>query len=296
MELRVLHYFLAIAREENFTRAAEQLHVTQPTLSRQIADLEQELGVKLFTRSNHHIVLTEDGMILKRRAQEILSLADKTKRDFLRGDENLEGVISIGSGEFLSTRILTDCIAQFRKKHPLVQFEIYSGNAGNIRDRIERGLLDVGLMSEPIDIRKYAFITMPVKEQWGALVREDSPLAGKEFLRPQDLLNIPLISAVGEFLESNVAKWLGEYAAQVHIIAKGNLLYNEAMLAQSNIGAVICIRLSCRYDGLQFIPFSPALTNDTALAWKKEQIFSAATKAFLDFAEKYLKNISDNKL
>jgi len=296
MELRVLHYFLAIAREENFTRAAEQLHVTQPTLSRQIADLEQELGVKLFIRSNHHIVLTEDGMILKRRAQEILSLADKTKRDFLRGDENLEGVISIGSGEFLSTRILTDCIAQFRKKHPLVQFEIYSGNAGNIRDRIERGLLDVGLMSEPIDIRKYAFITMPVKEQWGALVREDSPLAGKEFLRPQDLLNIPLISAVGEFLESNVAKWLGEYAAQVHIIAKGNLLYNEAMLAQSNIGAVICIRLSCRYDGLQFIPFSPALTNDTALAWKKEQIFSAATKAFLDFAEKYLKNISDNKL
>ena len=296
MELRVLHYFLAIAREENFTRAAEQLHVTQPTLSRQIADLEQELGVKLFIRSNHHIVLTEDGMILKRRAQEILSLADKTKRDFLRGDENLEGVISIGSGEFLSTRILTDCIAQFRKKRPLVQFEIYSGNAGNIRDRIERGLLDVGLMSEPIDIRKYAFITMPVKEQWGALVREDSPLAGKEFLRPQDLLDIPLISAVGEFLESNVAKWLEEYAAKVHIIAKGNLLYNEAMLAQSNIGAVICIRLSCRYDGLQFIPFSPALTNDTVLAWKKEQIFSAATKAFLDFAEKYLKNISNNKL
>ena len=235
-------------------------------------------------------------MILKRRAQEILSLADKTKRDFLRGDENLEGVISIGSGEFLSTRILADCIAQFRKKHPLVQFEIYSGNAGNIRDRIERGLLDVGLMSEPIDIRKYAFITMPVKEQWSALVREDSPLAGKEFLRPQDMLGIPLISAVSEFWESNFAKWLGEYASQVHIIAKGNLLYNEAMLAQSNIGAVICIRLSCRYDGLQFIPFSPALTNDTALAWKKEQIFSAATKAFLDFAEKYLKNISDNKL
>ena len=115
---------------------------------------------------------------------------------------------------------------------------------------------------------------MPVKEQWGALVREDSPLAGKEFLRPQDLLDIPLISAVGEFLESNVAKWLEEYAAKVHIIAKGNLLYNEAMLAQSNIGAVICIRLSCRYDGLQFIPFSPALTNDTALAWKKEQNIS----------------------
>lgn len=296
MELRVLHYFLAIAREENFTRAAEQLHVTQPTLSRQIADLEQELGVKLFIRSNHNIVLTEDGMILKRRAQEILSLADKTKRDFLYKDENLEGVVSIGSGEFLSTRILTDCIAQFREKHPLVRFEIYSGNAGNIRDRIESGLLDVGLMSEPIDIRKYDFITMPVKEQWGALVSNDSPLAEKEFLRPLDLVDIPLISAVGEFMESNVGKWLGEYAAQVNIIAKGNLLYNEAMLAQSNIGAVIGIRLNCRYDGLQFIPFSPALTNDTALAWKKEQIFSAVTTAFLDFAKKYLKDISVDKL
>lgn len=181
MELRVLAYFLAVAREENFTRAAEQLHVTQPTLSRQIADLEQELGVKLFVRSSHHVVLTQDGMILKRRAQEILSLADKTKRDFLRGDETVEGVISIGSGEFLSTRLLTDGMAQFREKHPRVRFEIYSGNAGNIRERMERGLLDVGLMAEPIDVRKYHFLMMPVKEQWGALVREDSPLAKKNF-------------------------------------------------------------------------------------------------------------------
>lgn len=134
MELRVLNYFLAIAREENFTKAAQQLHITQPTLSRQIAQLEEELGVDLFVRSNHNIILTEDGMILKRRAQEILSLADKTKRDFLYKDENLEGVISIGSGEFLSTRCLTDCIAQFRRKYPLVRYEFYSGNAGNIRD------------------------------------------------------------------------------------------------------------------------------------------------------------------
>lgn len=168
MELRVLNYFLAIAREENFTKAAQQLHITQPTLSRQIARLEEELGVELFIRSNHNIILTEDGMILKRRAQEMLALADKTKRDFLHKDEKLEGVISIGSGEFLSTRCLTDCIARFRKKHPLVRYEFYSGNAGNIREQIERGLLDIGLMSEPIDIRKYEFISIPVKEEWGA--------------------------------------------------------------------------------------------------------------------------------
>ena len=296
MELRVLNYFLAIAREENFTKAAQQLHITQPTLSRQIAQLEEELGVDLFVRSNHNIILTEDGMILKRRAQEILSLADKTKRDFLHEDENLEGVISIGSGEFLSTRCLTDCIAQFRRKHPLVRYEFYSGNAGNIRDQIERGLLDVGLMSEPIDIRKYEFISMPIKEEWGAFVREDSPLIDKDFIAPQDLVDIPLILPLGDFAESHIGKWFGEYISQIDVIAKGNLLYNEAMMAQSNIGAVIGIRLKSNYDRLRFIPLNPSLKIDTALAWKKEQIFSAATTAFIDFSKQYLKGISDDEL
>ena len=296
MELRVLKYFLAIAREENFTKAAQQLHITQPTLSRQIAQLEEELGVDLFVRSNHNIILTEDGMILKRRAQEILSLADKTKRDFLHKDENLEGVISIGSGEFLSTRCLTDCIAQFRRKHPLVRYEFYSGNAGNIRDQIERGLLDIGLMSEPIDIRKYEFISMPIKEEWGAFVREDSPLIDKDFIAPQDLVDIPLILPLGDFAESHIGKWFGEYISQIDVIAKGNLLYNEAMMAQSNIGAVIGIRLNSNYDRLRFIPLNPSLKIDTALAWKKEQIFSAATTAFIEFSKQYLKGISDNEL
>lgn len=296
MELRVLKYFLAIAREENFTKAAQQLHITQPTLSRQIAQLEEELGVDLFVRSNHNIILTEDGMILKRRAQEILSLADKTKRDFLHKDENLEGVISIGSGEFLSTRCLTDCIAQFRRKHPLVRYEFYSGNAGNIRDQIERGLLDIGLMSEPIDIRKYEFISMPIKEEWGAFVREDSPLIDKDFIAPQDLVDIPLILPLGDFAESHIGKWFGEYISQIDVIAKGNLLYNEAMMAQSNIGAVIGIRLKSNYDRLRFIPLNPSLKIDTVLAWKKEQIFSAATTAFIDFSKQYLKGISDDEL
>lgn len=296
MELRVLNYFLAIAREENFTKAAKQLHVTQPTLSRQIAQLEEELGVTLFVRSNHNIVLTEDGMILKRRAQEILSLTEKTKQDFLQKGEKLEGTIALGSGEFLSTRYLANCIAAFRKKHPLVRYELFSGNAGNISENIERGLLDIGLMSEPIDISKYDFISMPVKEEWGALVKNDSPLAQKEFISPKDLNGFPIVSAVSEFMESNIGKWFGAYAKQADIIAKGNLLYNEAMLAESNIGVVIGIRLNCSYDNLRFIPFSPALETATALAWKKEQIFSSATTAFIDFAKKYFKGISDNKI
>lgn len=146
MELRVLRYFLAVARDEKFTRAAEHLHVTQPTLSRQIAELEAELGVKLFIRSSHNIVLTEEGMMLKRRAQEILSLADRTKRDFIGRQEELKGTVAVGSGEFLSTRLLTDCMTAFRRIHPLVKYELYSGNVDNISDSIEHGLLDMGLM------------------------------------------------------------------------------------------------------------------------------------------------------
>lgn len=294
MELRVLNYFLAVAREENFTRAAEQLHITQPTLSRQIADLEAELGVKLFVRSSHNIILTEDGMFLKRRAQEILSLADKTKRDFLGRQENLEGTITIGSGEFLSTRILTDCMAAFQKQYPRVRYELFSSHAENIQDGIERGLLDMGLMSEPIDIRKYAFLSMPIREQWGALVREDSPLAAKPRLTPEDLAGIPLVSAVGNLAQSHLGQWFGPVLPRVRVVAKGNLLYNEALLGQSNLGAVLAIRLDCHYEGLRFLPFFPPMESTTALAWKKEQIFSPAASAFLDFAKKYIEGISCN--
>lgn len=295
MELRVLNYFLAIAREENFTKAAQQLHVTQPTLSRQIADLEQELGVKLFVRSNHAIALTEDGMILKRRAQEILSLADKTKQDFLQKDEALSGVISIGSGEFRSTEYLAKIIAQFRKKYPKVTYEIYSGNAINIRDYIERGLLDIGLMSEPVDMRKYNFVNMPVKEQWGLFVPDDSPLSTKERISPEDLKGLSIVTATGDFNQSRIGKWLGEYKEQVEIAASANLPYNEAVLAKENIGVMLSINLNCIYENLRFIPLYPSLEVATVLGWKKEQVFSSTTTAFIDFAVQYLKSISNDK-
>ena len=296
MELRVLNYFLTIAREENFTRAARQLHVTQPTLSRQIADLEQELGVKLFVRSNHNIILTEDGMILKRRAQEILSLADKTKRDFLQKDEALSGTISIGSGEFRSTEYLAKIIAGFRRKYPNVTYEIYSGNANNIRDYIERGHLDIGLMSEPIDMRKYNFVNMPVKEQWGVFAPSDSSLAEKESIRPEDLAGMSVVTATGDFNQSRIGKWLGDCREQVEIAATANLPYNEAVLVKENIGVMLSINLNCTYENLRFIPLRPALEVSTALAWKKEQIFSATTSAFIDFASQYLKGISCDEI
>lgn len=273
MELRVLNYFLAVAREENFTKAAQQLHLTQPTLSRQIADLEQELGVKLFIRSNHNIILTEEGMILKRRAQEILSLADKTKRDFMQKEEALSGTISIGSGEFRSTEYLAKIIAQFRKQYPNVKYEIYSGNASNIRDYIERGFLDIGLMSEPIDMRKYNFLDMPIKEQWGVFVPINSRLSEKESISPEDLAGMSVVTATGDFNQSRIGKWLGGYKEQVEIAATANLPYNEAVLAKENIGVMLSINLNCTYENLRFIPLQPVLEISPSWDGKRSRYF-----------------------
>lgn len=296
MELRVLGYFLAIAREENFTKAAARLHITQPTLSRKIAALEEELGVKLFLRSNHNILLTEEGMMLKRRAGEILSLAEKTKKDFMHREKELVGTISIGGGEFLSTKLLTDCIAAFSKKHPAVEYEFLSGNASNISDYIERGLVDIGLMNRPVDIRKYDFVSMPVEEQWGVLVRPDHALAQKDSIKPEDLAGCSLIGPMEISRSTMVGRWLGDVRDSVNLMARGNLLYNEAMMAESGLGVVVGIKLNYSFDNLKFIPLSPPLSSTTALAWKKDRVFSAATGAFIDFCKKYLKGITDDKI
>lgn len=291
MELRVLHYFLAIAREENITKAAQTLHLSQPALSRQMMQLEEELGVQLFVRSNHNIVLTEDGLLLKRRAQELLSLADKTKREFLHRETELAGEIAIGSGEFHSTEELAKILVAFRQKHPLVQFRIYSGNADNIQDYIGRGHLDLGVVGEPVDLHKYEFVSMPVRETWGVLVRKDSALAQKERIRAEDLLHLPLVAS-SRGLQGELISWLGDVYEQLEIAAVGNLLYNEAMLVESGMGVVLCIQLNCTYENLRFIPLYPVVETRTALVWKKNAIFSSATTAFIDFASECLKGIS----
>ena len=291
MELRVLNYFLAIAREENITKAAQMLHLTQPTLSRQMMQLEEELGVKLFVRSNHKIILTEEGLLLKRRAQELLALADKTKREFIQKETGLSGEIMIGSGEFLSTKVLAEMMVACRKKHPLVQYRIYSGNAENIQDYIGRGLLDLGVMGEPVDIGKYDFLPMPVKEKWGVMVRQDSELAKKEQIQARDLIGIPLVMASRDF-KGELGGWFGNLYNKLEVAAVGNLLYNEAMLVNEGIGAVLCIQLNCHYDNLRFVPLYPAIESRTALVWKKDSIFSPATTAFIEFASQYLKSIS----
>ena len=288
MEIRVLNYFLMAAREENITKAANLLHLTQPTLSRQLMQLEEELGVKLFRRSKHRIILTEEGMLLRRRAEEIVALAEKTRDDLQHRQEQLAGTISIGSGELRSCRFLSRLMTGFQRENPLVRFALYSGNADNIKERIERGLLDVGLLQEPVDITRYSFVRTPVREQWGVLIRRDSDLATRTCVTPADLASVPLILPEREIVQNELFSWFGSYAEGLRITAAGNLLYNMASLARESGNGVITLNLDCTYEDLCFIPLSPGLESNTVLVWKKAQPFSAAAAAFILHSQKFI--------
>ena len=288
MEIRVLKYFLLVAREENITKAANLLHLTQPTLSRQLMQLEEELGVQLFRRSKHRIILTKEGMLLRRRAEEIVALADKTRDDLQRRGEQLSGTVAVGSGELQSSRFLTQLLTAFQRENPLVSFSIYSGNSDNIKERIERGLLDIGLLQEPVDIAKYSFVRTPGREQWGVLVREDSELASRKSVSPADLAAVPLILPEREIVQNELLNWFGPYAEGLRVTATGNLLYNLASLVRAGGSSVLTLALDCSYEGLRFLPLSPALESNTVLVWKKAQTFSAAAAALIQFSEKYI--------
>ena len=281
MELRVLNYFLTVAREENITRAAQLLHVTQPTLSRQLMQLEEELGVQLFHRGKHSVSLTEDGMLLRRRAQELVSLSEKTKLELQHKEEIPAGEIAIGCGESKSMSLLSEKMVSFRQKYPLVQFSIYSAIADDIKERIEKGLLDMGLLVEPVDISKYEFIRLPVKERWGVLVREDSPLAQKDCVTPEDLLEVPLLMVQREQVKNELSNWFGETYDQLEIAAVYNLIVNAAFMVERGLGVAICFDLGAVFENLRFIPLLPRMETGSVLVWKKNQMLSAAQMLFI---------------
>lgn len=281
MELRVLRYFLMVAREENITRAAEKLHITQPTLSRQLMQLEESLGASLFRRNNHRITLTEDGMLLKRRAQELLELAEKTRREF-QSREELSGEIAIGCGETCNMAQLADWMVSFREQHPLIQFRVYSATADEVKDRMENGLLDMGLLMMPVEVQKYSYISMPYQERWCALVREDSPLAQLTSVTPADLLPYPLILSWREQVSEQVREWFGESFSQVKIAARYNLITNTAIMVKHRVGVALCYDLGTTYyNSLRLVSLSPSMENGAVLAWKKEQARSRAVEQFI---------------
>lgn len=296
MELRVLRYFQMVAREENITRAAQLLHVTQPTLSRQLMQLEDELGTKLFKRKNHSIFLTEDGMRLKKRCKDILELADQIDREFTgKQDGGISGKITIGSAETKSIADIAKVMEKFQEDNPLVQYEIYTANADDVKEKIENGTVDVGVLSEPVDISKFNFIRMNKKERWGILTRNDSDFAGKEYIEPKDLTGIPLIMVKRELVKNELGSWFGEYFDGLDIAAEYNLLNNAAILAQNNIGSVLCFDVGADYDNLKFIPLNPEVKTGFVLVWRKNQTLPEAVSEFIKKMKIYIKGIAQDK-
>ncbi len=281
MEIRVLEYFLMVAQEENITKAAEKLHITQPTLSRQLKQLEDELGVTLLQRGKRRVTLTEDGILMKRRAQEIVLLAEKTKSEFENKSVNLSGEISIGCGEVKNAEFISGVIAAFRKVHPGVKFELYSAVADDIIVRLEMGLVDLGVVSEPFDVSNYGFLRMEKNDRWGVYVPWDHPLAQKKKVTAEDLLNEPVIIPKRSMVLNEVANWIGSQYSELNIVASYNLLYNATVLVENHVGIAICLRSATENERLKFIPLSPKFETGAALIWKKYHDLSPAVKAFV---------------
>ncbi|MED5245952.1 MULTISPECIES: LysR family transcriptional regulator [Priestia] len=288
MEIRVLRYFLTVAREGNITRAANVLHVTQPTLSRQLKDLEQELDKKLFIRSSHSIILTDEGMLLRNRAEEIVNMVDKLEAEFSLMEETIGGDVYIGGGETEAMKHIARVAKDVQLRYPNIRYHLYSGNEEDITARLDKGLLDFGILIQPADISKYNYLNMPAKDVWGVVMRKDSPLALKESIQAADLLNVPLICSrqamKQTFSKNEFADWFGEDFHKLNIVTTYNLAYNAAIMVEEGVGYAITLDKivnTSTNSNLCFRPLQPRLESGLNIVWKKHHVLSAAADAFL---------------
>lgn len=289
MEIRVLQYFLAIAREESISGAAEYLHITQPTLSRQMKDLEDEFGKQLFIRGNRKITLTDDGMLLRKRAEEIINLVDKTQIEMNSSDNQLNGDIYIGGGETEGLHLITKIIKAMQNEHPQLKFHLYSGNAEDVSERLDKGLIDFGLVIKPANIYKYDYIDLPATDVWGVLMRKDSPLAKLDKITVNDIKNLPVICSRQALSENETKQWFGKDYDNLNIVSTYNLLYNASIMVQEGIGYAITIDKLINTSGdspLCFRPLEPRSEVGLAFVWKKYQIFPKPAQQFLTMIQK----------
>ena len=289
MEFSVLRYFLTIAREGSFTKAANFLHITQPTLSRQIKELEEELGQKLLLRGNHSVSLTTEGIMLRKRAEEIEALVGKTKAEFCSGRQNISGEIYIGGGETQGMRLIAKVIKELRRDYPDIKYHLYSGNAEDVTERLDKGLLDFGILIQPTDLSKYDFIELPVRDRWGIVMPRDCEQAKQKEIQRQDLNNMPLICSrqiMQRALSSaNFSEWFGQGFEKLNIVATYNLIFNAALLVEQGVGYALTLdQLVNTTDNSRvcFRPLYPALESALDIVWKKHQVFSPAAKTFME--------------
>ncbi|MBC2312354.1 LysR family transcriptional regulator [Listeria booriae] len=282
MELRVLNYFLTVAREKTISRAAEVLHLSQPTLSKQLKEFEEALGVKLFIRGNRFITLTEEGIYLANKGKEIVSLVESTTANLL-SDSTISGQIAIGAGETRAFEFIGQLLRDLRIEHPDIHFQLHSGNADDVLEKIDHGLLDFGLVIDPIEKQKYDSLQLPLVDHWGILVHSSHPLAKNKSITPTDIEGIPLLVSSQSFVNKQLTEWLGKNSDSLDIVGTYNLLYNASLLVKENMVSALCIDgiINTANTDLTFIPFSPSLTVNVNIIWKKNQTFSNASNAFL---------------
>lgn len=291
VETRLLHYFLTVARERNITNAAKILHITQPTLSRQMTLLEEQLGVKLFVRDSRPLALTDEGFLLRRRAEEILELVEKTEAEVSAQEEQVEGSVSIGCGELASTKLLMEMVAGFSEQFPRVTFDVYTANADRIKHRMDNGLTDVGLLLEPVEMERYEFIRMPVRERWVAMMPSGVPLARRKYVTARDLDDIPVIMPSRQKVHDEVASWFGDDYEKLRLIGTSNLSTNAALMVQAGMGYALAVEGSMPFleqSNIRMIPLYPELTATSVLAWKRGQPISTAVSRFLAYIKCFL--------
>ncbi|MDF2058565.1 LysR family transcriptional regulator [Priestia megaterium] len=288
MEFRVLRYFLTVAREGSITKAADFLHITQPTLSRQLKDLEQKLGKKLFIRSSHSVILTDEGMLLRKRAEEIVNMVDKLEAEFSSMEETISGDVYIGGGETEAMKQIARVAKDVQLRYPNIRYHLYSGNEEDITERLDKGLLDFGILIQPADISKYNYLNIPAKDVWGIVMRKDSPLAVKETIQAADLLNVPLICSrqpmKQTFSKNEFTDWFGEDFHKLNIVTTYNLAYNAAIMVDEGIGyALVLDKIvnTSSNSNICFRPLEPRLESGLNIVWKKHKLFSAAADVFL---------------
>lgn len=284
MELRVLQYFLAVARENSISGAAEFLHLSQPTLSRQLKELEEELGKQLFIRGNRKITLTEEGMILRKRAEEVTELIRKTEEEITSSDDMLAGDISIGAGETDGNRFLIKAMNAMQKDYPLVHFNVISGDKATITEAIDRGLIDFGIVFGNIDTAKYDSLPIHHEDTWGVLMRRDAELASKNFVTADDLMDKPLIISRQAFQNSELKNFFHMEQEKLNIAATYSLLFNGSLMVDEGLGYAICFDKLVNVSGnssLCFKPLKPSVNVHMGIIWKKYQVFSKPAQKFL---------------
>lgn len=285
MDLKSLRYFLAIADEGSISAAAESLNLSQPNISRQMTLLEKELGAKLFERGSRRIVLTEEGMLLRRRAVEILQLADTAVTEIGSAGKDVIGTVRIGCGETDAMRVVARAIHRFSETHPMVRFELHSGNAEDVSDLLERGLVDFGVLIEPTDKTRYDYLSFPTDIRWGALVRRDDPLARLYGVSPSDISGRRVIVSRQNMAANGISGWMGPDFPEPDVVATYNLLFNASLLVSEGVGIALCLEGIVNTSGdsdLVFVPFEPELRVGMSLVWKKNSVQGRAQRLFLD--------------